>query len=314
MRKKHSRVKRPSCWVVINMMVVTTNSVEAQQFPDRMFPVIELTDEMRDQIDLKDGSVEDWLQVLGEPTLTPLDFYSFVPTMDSYNPSSYDFRIWLAWHDSKDHLFVAIEFVDDFHVSNYDRYKPGSDPEGDSSVQLYVDGDKSGGRFSPNEMQQAQVYTAFARTYNNDSNVTLVTVSPIADWVHKLPYADGGGNIVDSQPVLSVVEFYVTPFDHLIWDNPGESIISNLTINETIGFALMVSDIDTGPIRINAPTEFDSIHALFGPEASFGLPGVDVFWESDLWARGILLGSDNPTGDTAVESVSWARIKASLPE
>ena len=35
---------------------------------------------------------------------------------------------------------------------------------------------------------------------------------------------------------------------------------------------------------------------------------------SDLWAHGILLGADGGTDGTAVESVTWARIKASLSE
>ena len=44
------------------------------QWSDRLYPFRELTDEMRARIDLRDGSVEDWSEVLGEPTLTPLDF------------------------------------------------------------------------------------------------------------------------------------------------------------------------------------------------------------------------------------------------
>ena len=31
------------------------------------------------------------------------------------------------------------------------------------------------------------------------------------------------------QPVSSVLEFYVPPFDHLLWDNPGQSTISDLS-------------------------------------------------------------------------------------
>ena len=48
-------------------------ALEAQG-SDRLYPFRELTDEMRARIDLRDGSVEDWLDVLGEPTLTALDF------------------------------------------------------------------------------------------------------------------------------------------------------------------------------------------------------------------------------------------------
>ena len=64
-------------------------------------------------------------------------------------------------------------------------------------------------------MVQAPLYTAYAST-SNDSNVNLMNVSYYAPWVHREPYADGGGGFVDSQPIFSVMECYVTPFDRLI--------------------------------------------------------------------------------------------------
>ena len=70
---------------------------------------------------------------------------------------------------------MAAEIVDDIHVITYERGNDGGiGPSGDASVVFYVDGDKSGGGplFEPSReknMQQAQIYKAFARTYNNDS-------------------------------------------------------------------------------------------------------------------------------------------------
>ena len=40
----------------------------------RVFPVPELTDEMLEQIQLHDGSVEEWFDRIGEPTMTLQDF------------------------------------------------------------------------------------------------------------------------------------------------------------------------------------------------------------------------------------------------
>ena len=60
----------------------------------RVFPIVELTDADVGLIDVHDGSVDDWLAVIGEPTLTALDRYG------PYDPSSMDLRIWLAWHDA----------------------------------------------------------------------------------------------------------------------------------------------------------------------------------------------------------------------
>lgn len=62
-------------WRFTIPILLTGASLEAQ-FQDRLYPIPELTDEMRDRIDLKDGSVDDWLEVLGEPTLTPLDLFT----------------------------------------------------------------------------------------------------------------------------------------------------------------------------------------------------------------------------------------------
>ena len=78
-------------------MLLTALRLEAQ-FQDRLYPFAELTDEMRARIDLKDGSVGDWAEVLGEPTLTPLDFVTspWAYGGGEYDPSSFDFRIWLA--------------------------------------------------------------------------------------------------------------------------------------------------------------------------------------------------------------------------
>ena len=73
-------------WRVAIPIVLTGASLEAQ-FQDRVYPIPELTDEMRGRIDLNDGSVEDWLEVLGEPTLTPLDFFT-LPLGSEYDPSS----------------------------------------------------------------------------------------------------------------------------------------------------------------------------------------------------------------------------------
>ena len=301
----------------IAVPILLTQHFSEAQFPDRLFPFAELTDGMRARIDLMDGSVEDWLEVLGEPTLTPLDF-SIPSTLPGYDPSSYDFRIWLAWHDATDHLFVAAEFVDDYHVRVYDPNDPNSLPIGDSSVWLFVDGDRSGGRLIQpgepdlNHMIQAQWYAAIASTYSNDSKVQLY-LRDNPPWVHSPPYADGGGTVVDSQPVFSVLEFFITPFDRYLWD-PEQSVVSDLFADKTIGFGISLSDYDEFHEDLG---QADGYFDLFGPDAS-GLNLEDyfskLFFESDLWARGILLGAEGGTAGTAVESLSWARIKASLSE
>ena len=283
------------------------------QWSDRLYPFQELTDEMRARIDLRDGSVEDWREVLGEPILTPLDFAT-APWSPEYDPSSFDFRIWLAWHDAGNHLFVATEIVDDIHVGMWPDHPPDWAPAdrppywqpAEGTLHFAVDGDRSGGTVvetAETEMEQAQAYWAVPENREDGSNVFLSFVSPHFPWVHQVPYADGGGRVLDSQPVFYVVEFYVTAFDRLIPDAPEKSLVSDLSAGKTIGFSLAVTDSDTDPLEIERD------HSLSGPDDS---------WEgelvSDLWAHGILLGADGATDGTGVENVTWARIKASLSE
>ena len=296
--------------IFLTMKAVSTEA----QFPERVYPIMELTDEMRTRIDVRDGSVDDWREVLGEPTLTPVDLVT-APWASEYDPSSLDFRIWLAWHDGDNHLFVATELIDDIiNERVYDRngVLPHDLSHADLSVWLFVDGDRSGGSYQQDEargleypMQQAQRYQAFPGTYtnsSNDNNLVVGGVSLLTDWVHRPPFADGGGAMIDSNPVFGVVEFYVTLFDRLIWDAPEQSIVSDLFPGKTIGFGYQLVDIDENK---NA---FDSIFALYGPDSEWELD------RSDFLAHGILLGADHRTGETAVESLTWGRIKAGLPE
>ena len=286
-------------------ILLTAIALDAQG-QDRLYPFTELTDEMRAQIDLRDGSVEDWVEVVGEPTLTSLDL---IPWEEGpgYDPSSFDCRIWLAWHDADNHLFMAAEILDDIHVEWPDR--PAHSYPLEATVHLFVDGDSSGGTVwdfvegtidQDITMVQAQQYWAVAEPHVNAGNVFLFLVSSYAPWVHQVPYADGGGRVLDSQPVFYVVEFYVTAFDRLIWDAPEQSLVSDLFADKQIKFSVRLSDTDTSPV------EPENGFSLFGPD--------EANLVSDLWANGVLVGADGGTAGTAVESTTWARIKASLSE
>ena len=114
---------------------------------DQIYPIFELLDEDLDRIDLTDGSVEDWLDVLGEPSLTATDFYF----PDHYDPSSVDNRFWLGWHRRSGTLWVAMERFDDIYHNNFAGEVKESGlstmNRWDSSFTFMVDGDHSGGRY-----------------------------------------------------------------------------------------------------------------------------------------------------------------------
>ena len=88
---------------------------------DQIYPFYELLEEDLHRIDLTDGSVEDWLEVVGEPSLTATDFvWGTQHAAAEYNPLDVDFRIWLAWHQGSGTLWAAMERVDDLYVNRHD--------------------------------------------------------------------------------------------------------------------------------------------------------------------------------------------------
>ncbi len=96
---------------IIGLVMGLLCGAEAQE-SERIYPFVELTDADLAQIDVTDGSVNEWIDLLGEPTLTALDFQTD-PDLAPYDPADMDYRVWLAWHGATQRLYVAIERSDD---------------------------------------------------------------------------------------------------------------------------------------------------------------------------------------------------------
>ena len=287
---------------------------------DRVYPVAYVSDEMLEKIDLRDGSVEEWQELIGEPSMTMLDFTSLDPGI-SPDPSDLDFRIWLGWHDDPVRFYVAYVASDDIYKNTHD-YNVSSNSIRDviylnDSISLVIDGDHSGGAgcdrdCSREELAEvrdrSQVYYAIARTHdgpNLDDWWTRWATEEFA-WTVMPPYGDSGGGVFGENPIISVIELYVTPFDRWAYDDIEGSVVSDLTAGQVIGFGIMVYEEDP-------------------PEDEWGAPWVEAsqpvdhydsmsFWRADGYLDGLLLPAPGaePGEDSAVESVSWGRIKAAL--
>ena len=289
-------------------------SVANAQPPDRIYPIMQLTDRDVAEIDVTDGSVEDWENIVGEPTLTPLDFAE--PFGGSYDPSDMDFRIWLGWHDATDRIFFAMERVDDVYVNEFDREDENENEVmvfHDSSVEFAVDGDHSGGAVFPEEspeerVWQVQVFNALGEVFDGGSQVGLVPHAYLlsAEWLIQPPFAHGGGAVVGGSPIFSVTEFYVTPFDRLVpTGDPEDSDVSDLFAGKIIGFNIEVFDVDDQP-------GIETIHQLAVPPSHESY-GHLLYMSADDFADGVLVTPDGlSSDDSAVESDSWARIKATF--
>ena len=253
---------------------------------DRLYPISYLSEETLARLDQDDAVVEDWEEAVGEPALTPLDF-DLAPggSYDQFDPSNLDFRIWLGW-SQEGKIHVAAQFADDVYFNEY-----GFGPS--DLLNLIVDGDHTGGLYLPLSLSrpheeledplennmQAQAYQAVSRAAG-DPMVDMVTTTLFVDerWMVEPPFARGGGGVFGENPAYWSVEFFVTCFDRLNHLSPGDSDVSQLTEGKVIGLDIWVFDVDEDP----------------GQRAEY------------------YLGRPGGSGDSAVQSVSWARIKVSL--
>jgi hypothetical protein len=292
---------------------------------DRTYFIAELSDADLASIDLDDGDIGDWQEILGEPTLTADDFIGYgEPDIASFN-----FHIWMGWHDATDRIYVAMEQVDDFYYNHFDRTDfttPNFFLTGhDGFLSLDVDGDHSGGQYKytgpgENETEEwallygqgAQGYTALGQVFDGGTHISTSVTELLsqfsydlgyADWFAWPPYAEGGGGARGEAPSVAVTEFYVTPFDRLVWNSSEESQVSDLFPGKIIGGKIAITDRDEDGI-------FSSAYSLV-PFAT--ADNFELALTADAFADFLLLGADGTVpGDTAVEGRTWARIKASF--
>ena len=280
---------------------------------DEVYLFYELLDEDLARIDVTDGSVEDWLEVVGEPSLTASDFFW---RNHPYDPSEVDFRIWLAWHEGSGTLWIAMERFDDLYFNLYDGEKRWEMQNWDSSIRFMVDGDHSGGEYSyllgwecqectPDQVlennRQAQDWMAIAETPDGEH----LFHDGASEWVVGEPYAAGGGGVLGESPATTVTEFKVTPFDDLIYDDEAASKASQLYPGKVIGFAMTTFD--------NDDTQWKDGH---GRQIAMTLRGGKALTHADHFVDGLLVGAgEDPSrydDGSAVEPSSWGRIKAAL--
>ena len=291
-----------------------THPVVHAHVGDEIYPFHELLDEDLDRIDLTDGSVEDWLEVVGEPSLIASDFFW---ENHRYDPSEVDFRIWLAWNQSTSTVWIAMERFDDLYFNLYDGREPWEMQLWDSSIRFMVDGDHSGGRYSSGGGRYCEHCTAeeVLEDHRQAQQWMVIAETPDAehlfhfgasDWVAGEPYAAAGGGVIGESPVTTVTEFKVTPFDDLIYNDEDASEASRLYPGKTIGFSMYTYDNDD-----TAQRDGYGRHILMSLS-----PGTRPLVDAGAFVDGLLLGGgEDPSrydDGSAVEPSSWARIKAAL--
>ena len=281
---------------------------------DQAYLFYELLDEDLHRIDLADGSIEDWYDLLGEPSLVTSDFWRGSESWPS-DPTTLDVRVWLAWHGNSSTIWVAVEAFDDRYVGALgdERELANYCWAWDACMEFYVDGDHSGGRYlkfpdgdhTEEELDllnflQAQKYWMPI----DPAGGQFVRFRGGGEWPTKDPYAAGGGGVIGRTPATWVFEMKVTPFDALVYSDESSSKASELYAGKTIGFDLWIYDADEEPPFVS------SYGYVLTP---LELP-VSLF--STFFVDGLLVGAgEDPSlydDDSAVTPSSWARIKAAL--
>ena len=185
-----------------------------------MYPILEITDDMLAQIDLQDGTTDEWPDLLGEPTLKTIDFKTDSEYFSTdYDPADLDFAIWLGWHEELDRIYFAGAFVDN-------EYWGGTGPPfGTNSardrITFVVDGDHSGplrksviGEGS----HRLEIQGYYATPWVSEGPTVIMpwvthtdSSEPLGDWMIHLPYCEAGGNVIGEKPTIWSMEFFVTP-------------------------------------------------------------------------------------------------------
>ena len=292
------------------IIVFMCTAIVSAHSGDRLFPIYELTDAMVEKIDIHDGLIDEWYEI-GEPSMTLLDF-DVLGGFEQPDPSDLDFRIWLAWHDESNRIYAAFFMIDDEYKNTHDWSAPGLGNRIllNDSICLLIDADHSGGKGSRNETPIAEYPIIFGQTQMYDvisqtvSGPAIGTEGPTIEnqpWHFLPPYADSGGEVAGENPVTWVIEMYVTPQD--AWGSSlEETLFSDLLPRQIIGFAPVIHDAD--------PSENPDDFTQWKPRLIED-PGVGEYLtrgEADMLVDGLLL----PALGTAVEFITWGKIKASL--
>ena len=250
--------------------------------------------------------------------MTSLDF-RFNGEGEPPDPASLDFRIWLAWHDDPARFYVAFVAADDVYKNVYQDPNESSETsrllmDWNDGILFTIDGDHSGGDGCfLKDCSSDEDWTEWAEAYRETQSYVAISRTPSGpnvegppgarSWVVLPPYGEGGGSVAGEAPVISVIEFYVTPFDSWGngWDSAGDNVVSGLAAGRVIGFAIMFWDWDPPLIG----------HLEVEPLLPEGLKaGYFYSLRGDALLDGVLLPVE-PEG-TAVEGSTWGRIKASL--
>ena len=111
-------MKRISAFLLAGCLVVALSDDTSAHVGATVYPIFELS--TADLPDLQDGSLEDWEDVLGEPSLTHDDFGPrAVGDGAGIDPADLAYRIFLGWNSADQRIYMGLERIDNIYLNWY---------------------------------------------------------------------------------------------------------------------------------------------------------------------------------------------------
>jgi hypothetical protein len=255
------------------------------------------------QTPIIDGEFDDWEGIA--PVLQMADFGDLVAGAVA-DALDFDLQVWIGWNDTENRLYLAVEVTDDIHQVDRPTGSATTRIFQDDDLEVFVDADHSGGQYadfsdlSPDEQLARNGTEAnhFVLAGPHEDGEDFVNFSA-AGWyaLRDGPYTQADLRF-DGTPGGAGVTRYemsLVLFDRVNVTADFLSSRHDLRPGEVIGFNLELNDFDSHSEL------FDAKWSLSGGFNAFRLS--DRF--TDLWL-------EPPVIATAVQDVSWGRIKASF--
>lgn len=273
------------CWAHLPLSVV----YPAVQFPDTHIPAI-------------DGNLADWDAI---PTAYWITHEQLTETVrgvgTSWDATDMSLKAIVGWNPASNKLFLMEDRFDDhvFVLTGWD------------SIEMEFDADHSGGEFglfeNVSQEEQDRMHGAQAQNYGINNAGPGLFAWHKATWHDKAPW--GGWASTQTAPEggegFFRAEYMLTGWDDLDWHGPEVSKIHQLRENDVIGFNFTVVDNDEGP-----GTAYQGYWTLSG--------ATDSWKQGDLLSDFVLAPMDPDikwgAQTTAVDEVSWGRLKATFAE
>ena len=268
----------------------------AFQFPDHLVPVI-------------DGDLKDW-EVVGDPyAILTGQFHDLInPEIEASDSDDFAARLMIGWNKAENKLYIAAQVRDDIHQID----RPAGSATAlfqDDAMELFIDADHSGGQFA--NFAELSHEEQLQRNGAEANHFVLAGPPPDKDFFvnysaaawYALPDGPYTGAALEFAGVLggkgvTNYEVMLVPFDRVDVNAVFQSEEHLLQEGEILGFNVEFNDFDVHSKR------YDAKWSLSGQYNSNRF--------SNRFTDLILMPLEGTFQVTAVESISWGRLKASL--